>query len=362
MPTPAELPRLHAGSMLFDVCHGGVLLRALLCVHGVVGLALAWQSRGAQAWLDQASLVVVVVLPATVLWLFVACLTQRRLGGWPRLGYWGAGVGLGASCGLLAGAAWRGLALALGNADASADAARWVTGGGAGWMMGCGALTGAAFAAAMLHWLEQRERLRQPVDARARLAELQARIRPHFLFNALNSAVALVQVDPAKAESVLEDLSDLFRAALAEDRGEVSLGEELALARRYLSIEQVRFGERLALHWALDLAADAARLPPLVLQPLVENAVRHGVEPSADGAALTVTTTVQRGQAIVRIANSVPPVRRPARNPAGQGMALRNVRERLYLMHDVRLQFDAGLDEAGHWVVRIAVPLPDDEA
>ena len=129
-------------------------------------------------------------------------------------------------------------------------------------------LGGAGFAALLWAWLDMRSRIWHPANASARLAELQSRIQPHFLFNALNTALALVRVDPARAESVLEDLAQLFRVALAETGSAVTLDEEIDLAQRYLAIEQLRFGDRLQLVWDLDPAAASASVPPLVLQPL----------------------------------------------------------------------------------------------
>jgi two-component system sensor histidine kinase AlgZ len=147
------------------------------------------------------------------------------------------------------------------------------------------ACTGALLAAGLVAGLTWRARGRMPAATTARLAELQARIRPHFLFNTLNTAMALVREEPAQAEEVLADLADLFRHALADQHGASSVAQEIELARRYLAIEQVRFGERLRVEWALDPRVGAARLPPLILQPLVENAVIHGVEPSARARA-----------------------------------------------------------------------------
>ncbi len=159
-----------------------------------------------------------------------------------------------------------------------------------GWPQVPAALTGGLMGAACLAWLKHRARSVMPAHAAARLAELQARIRPHFLFNTLNTAIALVQVDPPRAERVLEDLAELFRQALAAPQGRSTLADEIALSRRYLDIEQLRFGERLQVRWQLDPAANATVLPPLILQPLVENAVRHGVEPSAEGGWVSVQT------------------------------------------------------------------------
>ncbi|HEY1231195.1 MAG TPA: histidine kinase, partial [Ramlibacter sp.] len=145
------------------------------------------------------------------------------------------------------------------------------------------ALAGVMFALVAMGWLLLRARSHMPADTAARLEDLQSRIRPHFLFNTLNSAIALVREEPAKAETMLEDLAELFRQALADPRDSVTLADEIGLAERYLAIEQVRFGDRLRIRWDLDITAGSARVPPLLLQPLVENAVKHGVEPSAQG-------------------------------------------------------------------------------
>jgi two-component system sensor histidine kinase AlgZ len=332
-----------------ETCLGGVLLRTLLFVHGVVALGLLWRSADAAEWSLRLSLAVLAVLPATLIWLFGACAAQPRL--WAATeGQRGALLTVwGAACGVLAGCIHRAMDLWVG----------WTAGPGTEGLAAAGQalawpLTAAALAWAVGLWLQARERLRVPAATQARLTELQSRIRPHFLFNALNSAIALVQVDPERAEGVLEDLAELFRSALVSGGDQVSLGQEIELARRYLAIEQVRFGARLRVHWVLEPAADAACVPSLLLQPLVENAVRHGVEPSPDGGELTIRTQVHRGQALLSITNSVPA--EPA-SVGGHGIALRNVRERLALLHDVTMRFEAGLVDGGRYRVRIAVPL-----
>jgi two-component system sensor histidine kinase AlgZ len=191
-----------------------------------------------------------------------------------------------------------------------------------------------------------------PVEAGARLAELQSRIRPHFLFNALNTALALVQIDPQRAETVLEDLAQLFRAALAETGAAVSLDEEIDLAQRYLAIEKLRFGDRMQIAWDLDPAAGSARVPPLVLQPLVENAVRHGIEPSLGGGRIQVRTRARRGMVELVVTNTLP----EEPGPKGTGIALANVRERLRLLHDVAARFETGVVD-GLFHARIDIPL-----
>jgi two-component system sensor histidine kinase AlgZ len=144
----------------------------------------------------------------------------------------------------------------------------------------------------------------------------------------------------------------LFRQALKDSGEPVTLEEEINLARRYLDIEQVRFGERLRVQWALDPAAAGARLPPLLLQPLVENAVCHGVEPSATGAEVRISTQRRGSIVVIKVTNTVP----AGQGARGHGLALRNVQARLGLLHDVQGQFKSGLKN-GVYQVRIEVPL-----
>jgi two-component system sensor histidine kinase AlgZ len=137
------------------------------------------------------------------------------------------------------------------------------------------------------------------------------------------------------------------------DQGEaVTLAEEVALARRYLDIEQVRFGDRLQVEWSLDPAAGGAQVPPLMLQPLVENAVKHGVEPSAAGAQVKVSTQRRGGTVVIKVTNTVP----AGQGRRGHGVAQNNVRDRLRLLHDVQGQFQAALKD-GVYQVRMEVPI-----
>jgi two-component system sensor histidine kinase AlgZ len=192
-------------------------------------------------------------------------------------------------------------------------------------------------------WLQQRQGLALPQQTQARLVELQARIQPHFLFNTINTAMALIQIDPDRAESVLEDLAELFRRALASPSTRSRLADEVDLAQRYLGIESLRFGQRLQLNWVLDPAADDAVVPHLLLQPLVENAVKHGIEPSSEGGWVRVQTQRQGDRVHITISNSVPAAATQASTRRGHGIALRNVRQRVLLMHDVEARFEAGL-------------------
>ena len=334
-----------AASSRFDVCHVGVVLRALLFVHAVVAVGVLFSAGSAAGWLRLFAAGSGIALPAVLMWLLMACALKQVLGALPAPGQWAAAVSLGAACGAL-GAALGSLLTGDLVSDAMATDAAHLG------LAFAAAVAGAALAGVLFLWLALRAQALLPADTTARLAELQSRIRPHFLFNTLNTALALVRLDPARAEGVLEDLAELFRVAISDSREAVTLAEEVELAQRYLAIEQIRFGSRLNVVWELDPEAGRARVPPLLLQPLVENAVRHGVEPGDAGGTIRIRTQVRLGRALLSIANSVPQA--PSR--PGSGIALRNVRERLRLMHDVAAQFDTQL-EHGVFRVQIVVPL-----
>lgn len=327
---------LHIEGTVLDVCHVGVVLRTVLAVHLAVALGLAFVASGWRDAMLLFSTATVVSLPAVLIWLMVACVSQRWLVRWPLALQWAALGALGSVCAALPGWPLRAMV---------PDVFAWARPGP---LLATGAVAGLG----VFHWLRLRSRLLMPAATTARLAELQARIRPHFLFNTLNTAIALVRVDPGRAETLLEDLAELFRVALADSTAQVTLEQEIELARRYLDIEQVRFGARLQVKWELDAQAGAAKLPPLLLQPLVENAVKHGVEPSPDGGTIRVRTSVHRGQAVLLVSNTVS----GAPSTPGHGIALRNVQERLLLMHDVAARFETSQRD-GEYRVRIVVPL-----
>ena len=321
-------------SSMFDACHVGVVLRAVLFVEAVVGVAAMFGTNNVLDWLLRFSLMTGGVLPATLAWLIAACLLKSRLNRLASAYQWLAGAVLGAASGLYG----CGLLVVMGLLQP----APWWASAAAGTLLSLILLAG-------LFW---RAKARTPAATTARLAELQSRIRPHFLFNTLNSAIALVRAEPAKAEAVLEDLSELFRHALADPAESVTLGQEIALAQRYLEIEQIRFGDRLQVQWSLDSSANQARLPPLLLQPLVENAVKHGVEPSAQGAQLRISTVRRGSTVVIKVTNSSP----AGVGERGHGLALANVRERLLLLHDVQAQFKTAFRD-GVFQVRLEIPV-----
>lgn len=167
-------------------------------------------------------------------------------------------------------------------------------------------------------------------EAEARLAALQARIRPHFLFNSMNTIAALTRQNPAAAEQAVEDLADLFRASLAEGSRLILLDEEIDIARVYERIERLRLGDRLQVDWRLDELPAGARMPGLTLQPLLENAIYHGIEPSPVPGQIAVHGRVRGDRIEIEVSNSLPAAGHTVRR-GGHRLALDNIRERLAL-------------------------------
>ena len=198
-------------------------------------------------------------------------------------------------------------------------------------------LTGL-LAASLLAYFRLHTKAYSPALAEARLQALQARIRPHFLFNSLNAVLALIRRDPRRAERSLEDLADLFRTLMSDARQFVRLADEIALLERYAAIEHLRLGDRLRITWDLDSAPPDALLPALVLQPLLENAIYHGVEPGT--AAGDVLVQIERRGDRVHVVIENPYIEAEQRR-AGNRMALDNVRERLALFFDAEARLDA---------------------
>ena len=195
---------------------------------------------------------------------------------------------------------------------------------------------------------------RMESEARARIQALQSRIRPHFLFNSMNTIASLTRTQPDLAEEAVEDLAELFRATLGDARLSVSLAEECALCRHYLRIEQHRMGERLRVEWALHNLPDDARLPALTLQPLVENAVYHGVESMPEGGVVRIEGERTGGELRIAVSNSIPvDAGQPLRD--GNRMAQENIRQRLDAFFGGRSTFLAQA-EAGEYRVRLSFP------
>ncbi|MBS1766200.1 MAG: histidine kinase [Acidobacteria bacterium] len=205
----------------------------------------------------------------------------------------------------------------------------------------------------------ERARLRLQMLAQdAELKALRAQLNPHFLFNALNSISALTSLDAARARDMCVKLSDFLRRSLGlGERASVTLAEELELCRGYLAIEQVRFGNRLSLDWQVDPGAESALLPPLLLQPLVENAIKHGISPLPEGGILRVEVRDEAGTVSILIENPVDP---DAPKPQGLGLGLRQVRQRLLGRFGESAAFENGIAEGRH-AVRLHFPLQTEQ-
>jgi two-component system sensor histidine kinase AlgZ len=206
--------------------------------------------------------------------------------------------------------------------------------------------------AALVAYFRLFTRAHSPALAEARLQALQARIRPHFLFNSLNAILSLIRRDPRRAERALEDLADLFRTLMGDARRFVRLADEIALLERYAGIEQLRLGERLRITWEIDTAPSDALLPPLVLQPLLENAIYHGVEPGT-GTADVLVHIERRGDRVLALIEN--PYTEPLEKRAGNRMALQNIRERLALFFDAEARMEA-MQNGTRYRVELEVP------
>ena len=192
------------------------------------------------------------------------------------------------------------------------------------------------------------------LEARARIRALQARIRPHFLFNSLNTIASLTRSDPSRAEEAIEDLADLFRVSLSDARAQINLREELEVARIYQRIEQLRLGDRLQVRWQVGDLPPRAIVPSLLLQPLLENAIGHGIEPLPEGGTVQVRGRVDGDEVTLEVTNPVSQTAKAVR--AGNKMALDNVRQRLELVFPGRSSVD--VDDAGdEYRVRLRFPL-----
>ena len=204
----------------------------------------------------------------------------------------------------------------------------------------------------LLSYFRWRTLALSPAKHAARLQALQARIRPHFLFNSINAVLAIVRADPKRAEIALEDMADLFRMAMSDAQEMVSLRKEVQLARQYIALEVMRMGERLQVRWDIQHMPDDALIPPLVLQPLLENAVYHGIEPLGEGC-IEVKIRQDGKHLQVQVSNPVAPHARP--HTQGHKIALSNIRERLSLLFDV--EADYRVEQASdYYHVHILIP------
>ena len=325
-PTASDYP-----TQLPDFCNLGVTLRILAGVEGLT-LAAAWLRADAldgvwRLFVEQS----VVVQPALLVMLAVLCLGKPWL---VRLSY-KKGVVAVLLLALVCHAAVKGMMARL-----FADTALY--GFGVRDVINVILVTGM-----LLGYFYLRGRALSPALSEARLQALQARIRPHFLFNSLNAVLSLVRSEPRRAERALENLADLFRVLMADNRQLVPLASEVALCKQYLELEALRLGERLQVAWHIDKMPGDALIPPLILQPLVENAVYHGIEPASQPGEISINLYCSDGQVHLVISN---PYQREGRHHGGNKMAMGNIKNRLMLHFDVEASLKTQVRDAAYQV------------
>ncbi|GLQ33062.1 sensor histidine kinase [Litoribrevibacter albus] len=198
-------------------------------------------------------------------------------------------------------------------------------------------LVAVLIGALLIRYLYVRTELAQRAQAEleARVEALQSRIRPHFLFNSMNTIASLIMIDPEKAEHAVEDLSSLFRATLGERRSEATFAEEIDLCKKYLSMEGLRLGDRLTVEWDISGLSGTTMIPLLTLQPILENAIYHGIQTSSKPGWIRVKANFDEtaSRVIIVVSNSIPNTTPSSHK--GQNMALNNIRARLKAIYGV---------------------------
>jgi two-component system sensor histidine kinase AlgZ len=312
----------------------GIVLRVLLAVNLFAFAAAVVKSRNLQAYWQNVTEIGALVEPLLILSLVVLALFS----GWlRRLPYWlGVIIVLALELGLATGLYHAGQTLLEGE-----PTPLWRY-----WVL-------VAFCTlALLVYFDLRGRALSPALTEARLQALQARIRPHFLFNSINAVLSLIRQDPKRAEVALEDMADLFRVLMADNRELAPLAREVELCRQYLDLEQLRLGERLKVEWRTERMPRDALVPPLVLQPLIENAVYHGIEPRVEPGVVTIEIhgDGKRLHAVLRN-----PFSESGEHHAGNRMAVANIRERLQLHFDAEAGLTTKAND-GTYQVHITMP------
>jgi len=202
-------------------------------------------------------------------------------------------------------------------------------------------------------YLQRQLQMRIAAENEARVQALQARIRPHFLFNSMNTIAALTHVDAAAAEKAVLDLSEIYRATLNADDTMTTLADEVALTKYYLEVEQLRLHERLAVDWQIDERAMDMKLPSLMIEPLVENAVYHGIEPRVKGGMVKIT--IQLNNKLVIIITNPLPSKDDDTQRRGNQMAISNISERLRISYGKQASLKSSQDDNEY---RVSIEIP----
>lgn len=350
MTTGPRKPAADDRFYLPDLCAPGAVLGVVLIAElAAIALTLARQSAWTLFFTDLAK------TSLLMLWLSltaaaVLCMLRKRLARFPL-----------ATATLLT--AFAVLAVVLLISEAVYWLGRWSgTAGDTGWFpadhgffVSRNLVLGGVLTGVMLRYFYVTHEWRRNVEqhAASRIHALQARIRPHFLFNSMNTIAELTRRDPAAAESAVEDLSDLFRASLSDAKAMVRLDEELDITRVYERMERQRLGNRLHVAWSVDSLPGDARIPSLILQPLLENAIYHGVEQLPEPGGIEIEG-LRKGEMLYLSVRNPLPVNATRKEP-GNRIAVDNIRERLILAFGPRARLSTAID-ATHYQVSLAFP------
>lgn len=234
----------------------------------------------------------------------------------------------------------------------------WLLNGSMVWPTIAGQLVIAGIITALAlryFYVQQALRDQEQSELESRIQALQSRIRPHFLFNSMNIIASLIASDPDTAETVVEDLSELFRASLNDAGNQVKLSEELDLCERYVRIEALRLGDRLKLDWQVESPTSTVKIPLLTLQPLLENAIYHGIQPLPEGGTISVRLWFDQDRVNVEIDNPLPPDTQRSQSQ-GNRMAINNIRSRLAVLYGARAELTT-TEADGRYVTALRYPL-----
>lgn len=330
-----------AGHPIPDFRNFGVMLRVLLGVNALAAAAALVQSAGIGDWMSRFVSMAATVQPLLLLNLLLLAMAAPHLRAWPVRNARIAVIGVASLSALVLVDAFG----FLGFGERS------------GSVLWRAAVLAALAAGVLLAYFSLRAAAFSPAATEARLLALTARIRPHFLFNSLNAVLSLIRAEPRRAETALEELAELFRVLMRDPRDLLPLADEIALCRQYLDLEKLRLGERLRVEWEIRDVPEDLSVPPLMLQPLLENAVYHGIEPLAEGGTLRLCFARQGDELQIELEN---PCASEAAHPGGHHMALANIRERLSLAYDLEARLETSQEDVpgGGRRFRVCIVLP----
>lgn len=319
----------------------GVVLRTLLLGNALALVGAIYQATG---WRDvlmqimQATTLLAPIMLSSLLLLWIGQPVLNRLSYWR--GVWAVNLLVGA--------------VTLFIYSIGSELYRPDAGGDAYFDVLRGEFVSVSMCSLLLMYFRLRSRVLSRAVEDAHLQVLRARIRPHFLYNTINAVLGILRANPKQAETALEDMADLFRVAMADENDLVPLLREVQLCRQYFSLEQLRMGERLSINWQIREMPEDALIPALLLQPLLENAVYHGIEPLVEGGCVDVLLRRQGSALKITVSNPCPQ-HGDARPHAGNKIALQNIRERLALLFDAEASYHIA---SGKDFYRVEISLP----